>query len=289
MTHGVEFAGLEHQNFANGDVNLHAVCAGPVTGPAVVLLHGFPEFWFGWRRQIAPLAAAGFRVIVPDQRGYNVSAKPASVGAYSLPKLTSDVISIVDQLHLEKILLAGHDWGAAVAWNTALHFADRVEKLAILNVPHPSVMKRGLTRPEQLLRSWYMFFFQLPLLPEAAFRANNFRLGTASLINSSRPRTFTEEDLQQYRNAWSQPGAVRGMMHWYRALFRHPPRVPKARLNVPTLILWGAHDRFLLRSLAAESAAECENARLVYFDDATHWIQHEEPERVSKLLCEFFS
>jgi len=212
---------VETIQFQHGDVRLHAVAAGPKDGPVVVLLHGFPEFWYGWRKQIEPLAAAGFHVIVPDQRGYNLSSKPSGVAAYSLPELVSDVIAIADQLDQEKIYLAGHDWGAAVAWSTALLHPQRIAKLVVLNVPHPSVMRKFLrTQPRQLLRSWYMFFFQLPWLPEAFFSAFNFRVGARALLRSSRPGTFSDEDLGQYRAAWSQSGAITSMINWYRALFR---------------------------------------------------------------------
>src|SRR5438094_5123767 len=187
-------------SFQNGGVTLHAVVAGPKDGPVVVLLHGFPEFWYGWRKQIEPLAAAGFRVIVPDQRGYNLSSKPHGVTSYALPELASDVIAIADQLGQQKIFLAGHDWGAAVAWSTALLHPQRIAKLVVLNVPHPSVMRKFLsTRPRQLLHSWYMFFFQLPWLPEIFFSAFNFRIVSRSLLRSSRPGTFSTEDLAQYR------------------------------------------------------------------------------------------
>jgi len=280
---------LENLSFKNGDVSLQAVSAGPHDGPVVVLLHGFPEFWYGWRRQIEPLAAAGFRVIVPDQRGYNLSGKPDVVSAYALTELVSDVIATVDQLGREKISLAGHDWGAAVAWSTALLHPQRIAKLAVLNVPHPSVMRKFLsTRPRQLLRSWYMFFFQLPWLPEAVFSAFNFRIGSRALLRSSRPGTFSEEDLAQYRAAWSQPGALTGMINWYRALFRTRVKFPDKIVRVPTRILWGERDAFLLAEMARESLNYCTNAELFTFANATHWLQHEEPARVSELLIDFF-
>ncbi|MBV8071502.1 MAG: alpha/beta hydrolase [Acidobacteriaceae bacterium] len=283
-----EFAQFEEHTFVNKEVKLHAVAAGPKDGPLAILLHGFPEFWYCWRKQIAPLAAAGLRVIVPDQRGYNLSSKPGRVRDYALPCMTSDVIAIADHLSREKFSLAGHDWGAAVAWNTAIHFASRVSRLAILNVPHPSVMRRYFLRPAQLLKSWYMFFFQLPVLPEALFSMGNFRLGIDSLRRTSRSGTFTSEDLQRYREAWSQPGAVSAMIHWYRALFRHWPQVPSAKLSVPTLVLWGVEDRFLLPRMADESAQQCTDVRLVRFEHATHWLPHEEGEQVSQLLAGFF-
>jgi pimeloyl-ACP methyl ester carboxylesterase len=252
-------------------------------------LHGFPEFWYGWRQQIEPLAAAGFRVVVPDQRGYNQSSKPRGVRAYALAELASDVIAIADQLGKRQIFLAGHDWGAAVAWSIALLYPERVAKLAILNVPHPSVMRRYLTtNRRQMRRSWYVFFFQLPWLPEAMFSANHFRMGVSSLEHSSRPGTFSAEDLTEYRAAWSQPGAVTSMIHWYRAMFRFGPRFSDRTVRVPTLILWGRRDRFLLSEMAEASLRYCSRAQFVDFPDATHWLQHEEPARVSELLIEFF-
>jgi pimeloyl-ACP methyl ester carboxylesterase len=280
---------VETIHFQRGDVRFHAVVAGPKDGSVVILLHGFPEFWFGWRRQIEPLAAAGFRVIVPDQRGYNLSSKPSGVAAYSLTELVSDVIAIADQLGQERIYLAGHDWGAAVAWSTALLHPQRVAKLVVLNVPHPSVMRKFIsTRPRQLLRSWYMFFFQLPWLPEAFFSAFDFRIGARALLRSSRPGTFSDEDLAQYRAAWSQPGALNAMINWYRALFRTRVRFPDKTVRVPTRILWGERDAFLLPEMARESLRYCANANLFTFANATHWLQHEEPARVSELLIDFF-
>jgi pimeloyl-ACP methyl ester carboxylesterase len=280
---------LERLSFKNGDVSLRAVAAGPHDGPVVVLLHGFPEFWYGWRQQIEPLAAAGFRVIVPDQRGYNRSSKPSGVAAYALTELVSDVIAIADRLGQDKIFLAGHDWGAAVGWSTVLLHPQRIAKLVVLNVPHPSVMRRFLsTRPRQLLRSWYMFFFQLPWLPEAVFSAFDFRVGSRALLNSSRPATFSAEDLAHYRAAWSQPGALTAMINWYRAVFRTRVTFPNKTVHVPTRILWGERDGFLLADMARESLAYCTNAELFAFANATHWLQHEEPARVSELLIEFF-
>jgi len=280
---------MESLFFQNGSVRLHAVAAGPHEGPVVVLLHGFPEFWYGWSRQMEPLAAAGFRVVVPDQRGYNLSSKPLGVASYALTELVSDVIAIADQLGQKRIFLAGHDWGAAVAWSAALLQPKRVAKLAVLNVPHPSVMHRFLmTQPRQMLRSWYMLFFQLPSLPEALFSAFNFRIGARSLAHSSRPGTFSVEDLDQYRAAWSQPGALTAMINWYRALFRVRAKFADSTVRVPTRILWGDRDAFLLPEMARESLRYCTDAELFTFAEATHWLQHEEPARISELLIEFF-
>ena len=280
---------LENLTFQSGPIELHAVAAGPPDGPVVLLLHGFPEFWYSWRNQIEPLAAAGFRVIVPDQRGYNTSSKPRGSSSYALSHLISDVLAIADHLGQAHIFLAGHDWGAAVAWSVALLHPQRVAKLAILNVPHPSVMRRFLkTNRRQLRRSWYMFFFQLPWLPEAGFSAFNFRLGVKSLVRSSRPGTFSPEDLAQYRAAWSQPGALTAMINWYRAAFRYGSKFPDSTVHVSTRILWGERDAFLLSDMAHDSLRYCDSAELYTFANASHWLQHEEPARVSELLIDFF-
>ena len=266
---------------------MNAVTAGSEDGPALLLLHGFPEFWYGWRKQIAPLAEAGFRVIVPDQRGYNQSSKPPEIRDYRLSELTADVIAIADQIGRERVLLAGHDWGAAVAWNAAIRYPGRIEKLAILNVPHPAVMMRFLrTNPRQMLRSWYMLFFGIPRLPEFLFSLN----GKGTLIRTSRPGTFSREDIDLYREAWGQPGALTAMINWYRALWREmpDPAAVESRVSVPTRILWGNKDAFLLSEMAAESVKYCDDGELFEFPDATHWVHHEEPERVNKLLVEFF-
>jgi epoxide hydrolase 4 len=264
-------------------VRLHAVEAGPANGPLYILLHGFPEFWYGWKKQIPALAEAGFRVIALDQRGYNLSDKPGQVASYAIGELAADVLGVTRG---RSFRLAGHDWGAAVAWATALAAPERVERLTILNVPHPAVMIRHLTGdPGQLMRSWYMFFFQLPVVPEAMFRAT----GRRTLTGSSRTGTFTDDDLNKYAESWRQPGCVTGMINWYRALMRvRPPALKDPMIRVPTTVVWGKKDRFLKAIMAEESMAFCPapGSRLVYLDEATHWVQHEEPDRVNQLLLD---
>lgn len=279
-----------HQDivFRNASIELHSVAAGPEEGPVVVLLHGFPEFWYGWHKQIEPLAAAGFRVVVPDQRGYNLSSKPRSVASYALTELVSDIIGIADQLGQQKIFLAGHDWGAAVAWSAALLHPERIAKLAVLNVPHPSVMRRYVyTRLPQTLRSWYIFFFQIPWLPEALLSAFNFRVAAQALLGSSCPGTFSAEDLAQYRAAWSQPGALTAMINWYRAAMRYRIPFPDRTVHVPTRILWGERDKFLMAEMADQSLRYCANGELFTLAEASHWLQHEQPDKVSQLLVQF--
>jgi epoxide hydrolase 4 len=280
---------LEHLHFQRDELRLHAVAAGPPEGPLVILLHGFPEFWHGWIAQIAPLAAAGFRVIVPDQRGYNLSDKPRGVKSYALHELTADIIAIADQTGRERFFLAGHDWGAAVAWSIALLSPERVARLVIVNVPHPSVMRKHLrTNFGQIRRSWYIFLFQLAWLPEVLFRLCNFQVGTSALLRSSRPGTFSPEALMNYRRAWAQPRALTGMIKWYRAALRFRAPFPDRTVRVPTRILWGEQDVFLGSEMAEESLRYCTCGELIRFPQATHWLQHEEPEAVSRLLIEFF-
>ena len=176
-----------------------------------------------------------------------------------------------------------------MAWWTAARYPERLAKLVILNVPHGSVMNKHLrSNYAQMRKSWYIFAFQIPWLPEALARARNWRLAANSLKNSSRPGTFAEEELDKYREAWSRKDAYRSMLNWYRAILQHPPQNPPLRIiTVPTLLLWGAQDKFFRRELAQESMKYCEEEQLVILEAATHWLQHEEPDRVNELIGSF--
>ena len=273
-------------------IKLHVVMAGPKDGQPVLLLHGFPEFWYGWRKQIPALAEAGYRVIVPDQRGYNLSDKPKGVKAYSLDKLVADILGLIDALGYDKVNLVGHDWGAVVAWAFAIWHPERLRKLGILNVPHPAVMMNFLRRgdPEQLRRSWYVFAFQIPWLPEAIMRSDNWRGAERVLRGSGKIHTFTNEDMTEYKKAWSQPDAMTAMINWYRAIVRHRPKMPQgSRVKVPTLMIWGMQDVALSHRMARLSIDYCDDGKLVLFEEATHWVQHDETEAVNQLLLEFLS
>ncbi len=282
---------LTHVYVEVNETTLHVVQAGPVDGPLLILLHGFPEFWYGWRAQIPYFAAAGYRVWAPDQRGYNLSAKPRGLDAYRIDLLASDVVGLVAAAGRERAYLVGHDWGAAVAWWTAVLYPERLYKLGILNVPHPLVMARHLRQSAaQLRKSWYMFFFQLPWVPEAATRVANWRAGVKALQGSSRPGTFTAEDLARYRLAWGRPGAFTGMLNWYRAMLQRPPkRVNDVRVQVPTFIIWGMQDMFLDYEMVEPSISLCADGRYRLIPEATHWVQHEEPEQVNQQLTQFFA
>lgn len=283
---------LEHHFVEANGIRLHVVQAGPLDGPLVLLLHGFPEFWFGWRYQIPALAKAGYRVWAPDLRGYNLSEKPRGLQAYGLRTLARDVVGLIDAAGRETADVVGHDWGGAVGWRLATEHRARVRRLAVLNCPLPGVMRRKLaTSPAQMLRSSYIFFFQLPLLPEAAIRFADSRFLARSLRLTSRSGTFSEDDLERYREAWRQPGAASAMINWYRAALRGSGGSGRGadRIRTPTLILWGARDRFLPLELAEQSLERCENGRLEIVEEATHWIQHEEADRVNRSLIAFLS
>lgn len=270
-------------------VGLHVVEAGPADGPVCLLLHGFPESSYGWRRIAGPLAAAGLRVVAPDQRGYGRSDKPRRIGAYRLDRLADDAAALLDAVRADRARVVGHDWGGAVAWYLAASKPERVERLAVLNVPHPAAMRRRLLHDrEQLRRSWYVFFFQLPLLPELYLRRNGWRKFEGVFRASSRPGTFGEEELARYVADAARPRALTSMLHWYRAaLLRLAPRPRSWRIRVPTRIVWGARDVAIVRGAAEDSAALCEDAEIAWLEDAGHWLHHEEPERVAALLVDW--
>jgi pimeloyl-ACP methyl ester carboxylesterase len=207
-----------------GDVRLHYVEAGE--GPLVVLLHGFPEFWYGWRLQIKPLVAAGFRVVAPDMRGYNLSSRPKGVKAYETDRLTADIRGLIQERGDKTALLVGHDWGGSVAWATAMKYPDVVDRLAILNAAHPRKLSQGLHHPSQLRKSWYFFFFNLPDLPESVVRADHWHF-FRHFLHDARP-AFTPEEIDRYIEAWSQPGASTGMINYYRSSVRTSPKTALA-------------------------------------------------------------
>ena len=269
---------FNHMRLPDG-VRLHVASAGPADGPLVVLLHGFPEFWYGWRHQIAALAEAGLRVVAPDQRGYNLSDKPAGIAAYRLDTLANDIVHLTAALGCERFAVVGHDWGGVVAWQVAARFPERVTRAAILNAPHPATLRPYARRhPSQLAKSWYVAFFQLPALPELALRADGFWVLRRVLRRTSRPGTFSGADFARYREAWAQPDALSAGLNWYRALrlAAPPPEVP---VRVPVRVIWGDRDAFLDGGLAEAGAALCDDCEVFHLSGATHWVQHEEAAR----------
>jgi pimeloyl-ACP methyl ester carboxylesterase len=300
------------------EARLHYVEAGPASGRVVVLLHGFPDFWYSWRHQLPALAAAGFRAIAPDMRGYNLSSKPAETSAYEARRLAGDIRELIRERGASTACVAGHDWGAAVAWVVAMAHPEVVERLAILNAPHPRRMLGALRRPgRQMAKSWYMFFFQLPWLPERAVRAGDWWGFRQGFEHDARPGAFTRNDIDRYREAWSQPGAATATINYYRASLRRPGLGGRGRaqggrgqaqggrgqaqggrgqgpgglgpVTAPTLVIWGERDRYLGAELAEPDRADVPGLeRVVRLPDASHWVQHDEPDRVSELLIGFF-
>lgn len=293
----LEVDSAESTVYEQGAVRLHVVEAGPEEGQPVVLLHGFPDFWYGWRHQIPALAEAGYRVLAVDQRGYNLSGKPVDVAAYRLDRLSADVAGLLESAGYGSAHVVGHDWGAAVAWDLALRRPAVVDRLGIVNVPHLEAFRRTLrSRPGQWLRSWYMLFFQLPRLPEWLLARKNGTMLARLLVESSRPGTFTDADLDAYRESWRQVGALRSMLNWYRAAVRgaaspfHGIPTPDRKIvEQPTLVVWGEEDPAFVSGVDERSVRYCPDGRLETFPDATHWVHMEESERVNELLLDHFS
>jgi pimeloyl-ACP methyl ester carboxylesterase len=284
---------LSYSFYTVNGQRLHVAEAGPADGPVLLLLHGFPEFWYGWRKQISYFAERGYRVVVPDQRGYNRSSKPPGIKPYQLKELTQDMVELIRALGAEKVLLVGHDWGAIVVWSLLTEHRELISRAVIINVPHPSVMWRTLRRrPGQMLRSWYVFFLQLPWLPEALLRRRQYGLLKNTLRHTSRPGTLSEPEIAQYEEAWSQPGSLTAMLNWYRALRyqRNPSETDHHRLHyitTPVLLIWGKKDAFLLPEMAAASLRKCVRGHLLLFEEATHWVHLEKSDEVNRAMEAF--
>jgi epoxide hydrolase 4 len=268
-----------------GDVRLHYVEAGE--GPLVVLLHGFPEFWFGWRLQIAPLVAAGFRVVAPDTRGNNLSSKPGGVDAYTVDKLADDINGFIRSLGAESAMVVGHDWGGSIGWAMAMSHPEVVDRLVILDAAHPRRLNEALRTPAQLKRSWYFFFFQPPDLPERSVRSRNWHF-FRNFLRDARP-PYAQEEMDRYIEAWSQPGAATAMLNYYRAAVRKPSP-PIRPVSAPTLVIWGQRDRYLGRKLAEPHHDDVPNLDHVErLPDASHWVHHDAAGRVNQLLIDFLA
>src|SRR5215213_6585226 len=280
---------LEHHHADLGEVRLHYVEAG--SGPLVVLLHGFPEFWYSWRFQIPILADAGFRVVVPDMRGYNLSNKPLKVRDYRVEFLAQDVERLIRACDSESATVVGHDWGGVAGWLAAMRHPEAIEKLAILNCPHPSRFLRGLWSLRQLRRSWYMFALQVPGPPGRFVQQSIFAWFTSNFRRDPvRPGTFTEEDIRKYTEAMRRPGVLTGATNYYRALFRRTPTQNKRlfrRIEAPVVVIWGEEDRYLGAELAEPETSWVPNVRVERLPNASHWVQQDSFHKVNALLLEF--
>lgn len=279
---------IEHRDILTNGVRLHCVLAGPDDGELVVLLHGFPEYWRGMAGPLVALARAGYRVVALDQRGYGLSEKPTGIDAYRVEELAADVVGVIHALGRERANVVGHDWGAAVAWWVALAHAESVQRLVIINVPHPSVFARAIrTERRQQRKSWYIGAFQVPWLPERLAYGDRM---VGVLRRTSTPGAFSDDYLADLKREWARPGAATAMINWYRAAVRRrPDRLADKRVHVPTLIIWGRRDLALTVEMVEPSAALCDDVRVELLDDATHWVLHDEPEATQRLIVDFLS
>jgi epoxide hydrolase 4 len=281
--------GMTHRWIDIHGLRLHYVEAG--TGPLVMLLHGFPEFWYAWRHQLPALADAGYRVVAPDLRGYNTSDKPPRVRDYRPRLLVQEVADLIVAVGAGSAAVAGHDWGGGLAWLLAMQQPERIQRLVVLNAPHPIRFLKGLRSPRQLRRSWYILAFQAPWLPERLLAARDFgALRRVLRQQPTRPGAFTAEDIDRYVAAAAQPGALRAAINYYRAAVRANPLAQVRslrRVDSPTLIIWGDQDRYLGRELAEPDRAWVPDVRVERIAEASHWVQADAPERVNQLMADF--
>jgi epoxide hydrolase 4 len=290
-----------------GTVRLHYVEAGE--GPLVILLHGFPDFWIAWRRQIPFLAQSGFRVVAPDLRGFNLSDKPRGVENYTLDVVADEIAALVKHLKVKRAHIVGHDIGGAVAWKLASRRPEVVEKLVAVNAPPSRIFRRALRHPSQLRRSWYMFFFALPWLPERIVGARRAAMiGRVYQKAAVRPGAFEPEEIDAQRDAASRPGALRAMLNYYRAMFRggigaigtlaaaraeaggsRTTVAKSGKLNRPALVIWSDQDPFLDLSLVNDLSEWGTDVRLHRVSRAGHWPMADAPTDFNRALKEFLT
>lgn len=267
-------------------VRLHCVVEGQ--GPLVLLLHGFPETSRAWRKQM-PALAQRFRVVAPDLRGFGASDKPKGIAAYRTSVVAADIVALIHGFDADRAHVVGHDWGGGVAWAVATLHPEAVDRLVVLNCPHPKVMQEALrSNWTQIRKSWYIFAFQLPWLPEWSFRRNGAKALKDTLRRSSKPGTFSDADLDEYARAFSAPGAATGAINYYRAAARS--RLPTRKIAARTLLIWAEDDFALGMELTRGMDSLFEDPpRIEYVPDTSHWVMEERPELVSRLLLEFLA
>ncbi|MCA9704913.1 MAG: alpha/beta hydrolase [Myxococcales bacterium] len=279
---------VSHRYVQLEEVRLHVVEAGE--GPLVVMLHGFPEFWYSWRFQIPVLVRQGYRVVAPDMRGYNLSDKPTEVRAYRVERLAADVAQLVERLGERKAAVVGHDWGGMVAWWFAMRHPERLSRLTILNSPHPEHQLAMMRSAEQVRKSSYMLYFQLPVLPERhLMRRGGAVLREMFRTDPEREGAFSEADIDRYVQAMSG-GTTRAALNYYRALLRRSPfglRRALRRVDAPVQVIWGVRDRHIGMEYGRPSAHLAPDLRFDPIDDASHWVQVDRPAQVNARLKEF--
>jgi len=256
----------------------------------MLMLHGFPEFWYSWRHQI-PEFAKDYKVVALDLRGYNDSDKPPQKSAYKMSDFIKDVEGVIKGLGYESCVLVGHDWGGAIAWHFACVHPEMVQKLIVLNIPHPAKFAEGLNTIEQLLKSWYIFFFQLPALPEWLLQLNDYEAIASGFLNSAVEKSaFTDADLEAYKDAFAKRGALTSGINYYRNIF--PGIFEKKtweKLQVPTLTIWGENDDFLGKELTYHTEDYVEDFQIWYIPNCGHWVQQEKPDLVNQYMRGFLS
>ena len=273
---------MEHRFIEANDIRLHYVEAG--TGKLVLLLHGFPDFWYGWRYQLPVLAAAGFRAVAVDLRGYNQSERPAGVAAYRIGAVAKDIAALIAALDGGPATVIGHDWGGVAAWEVAMHHPTVVRSLIVLNAPHPVAMRRELRRfSSQPLRSWYAGFFQLPKLPEALLKGSRFALFKRVL---RRGPVHDDADLGEYLSAFRAPDALPAALNYYRAAARFPGARPRP-ISRRTLLLWGNRDPYLVPQLTEGLEEWVPSLHVERFPDAGHWLHHTHAREVNERMLAF--
>ncbi|MEW6730105.1 MAG: alpha/beta hydrolase [Acidobacteriota bacterium] len=283
---------ITSQYINTNNIRLHCMIAGE--GEPIILLHGFPEHWYSWRHQIPALINNG-QVIVPDLRGYNLSDKPVGVQNYDIDILAKDVIGIIEAVGAHQAIVIGHDWGGAIAWWLAIRHPQMVKRLVVMNCPHPIAFQQRIWEFEQFCKSWYMFFFQLPWLPEQFIHLVGVHNITARIFRDSavEPTAFSNEDIDRLATAIDQPGALTAMINYYRAGFRRCfdralfKQLASSQIEMPTLIIWGEQDRFLVRGNTEGLQRWVKDLTVKYLPDSGHWVQQEKPEIVNELLKEF--
>jgi len=254
-------------------------------------LHGFPEAAISWRYQMPVLAELGYKVWAPNQRGYGRTTRPRNVDDYRTDRLVADVAGLIDASAASSVTLIGHDWGAAVAWLFATDRVRPLERLVIMNVPHPALFARRLRSVDQAARSWYILFFQLPLVPELALRWNNaLPVARAFLSSASDPGRFPPAVLDVYRRNALVPGALTAMLNWYRAVVRGASdRVPRAYpiIETPTLLIWGDADVALTKATTFGTERYVRDLTIRYLSGVSHWVQQDAPLTVNAMLAAF--
>ena len=261
------------------------------SGEPVVLLHGFPDFWYMWRHQIPLLAEGGYRAIAVDMRGYNRSDAPVEIDAYSTSHLANDVVRVMDTLGIEKAAIVGHDWGGVTAWHLVMNHPERITKLVVINAPHPKAYMHALLRTSQLFRSWYVFAFQVPRLPEMILEASGMRLLRRVWYHAAGGSgDVTDSDVKKYAKAFSRKGKIRAALNYYRAAIRSLFHTGARRIiAAPTLIIWGEKDKFLVSSLPEATRKWVPQLRIRKLARLGHWPQLEAPEEINALIVEFLA